>query len=99
MNVGGGYLILGVGGRTFGAELEHGPSAIAESNRPELFETMFLLQGFGAGFNLGEADLFRVATEEGHEVEFASLHCIGSNNLTSEAVANFGSDVILTRPH
>ena len=99
MNVGGGYRVLRVGGRTFGAELEHGPPAIAESNRPDLFETMFLLQGFGAGFNLGEADLFGVATDEGHEVEFSSLHCLGSNNLTSEAVANFGSDVILTQPH
>ena len=47
---------------------------------------MFLLQGFGAAFDLGEADLFGVAADEFAEVEFATFQNLWGNDLASEAI-------------
>lgn len=47
---------------------------------------MFLLQGFGAAFDLGEADLLGIVTDEFAEVEFATLHYLWGHDLASEAV-------------
>lgn len=47
---------LGLYEFTLGSELEYGPSAPAEPNRTELLEAVFLLQGFGEAFDLGETD-------------------------------------------
>ena len=60
---------------TFGTELERRPSAPAEADYAELLVTMFLLQGFDAGFDFGESDLLVVTTaDECSNVEFATFH-------------------------
>lgn len=50
---------------------------------------MLLLQGFGAAFDLGEADLLGVTTDEFRKVEFATLECFQGDNLTSKAIGRF----------
>ena len=49
---------------TFGSELEHGPSAPAEADGTNLLETVFLLQRFDVGFDLGNSRLLRMASKE-----------------------------------
>lgn len=50
---------------------------------------MLLLQGFGAAFDLGEADLLGVTTDEFRKVELATLECFQGDNLTSKAIGRF----------
>ena len=71
---------------TFGSELEDGPTAIAKTDRAELLEPVFLLQGLDAGFDLGEAHVFAVTAEEFLEVEFATLHCLWGDDCTCKTV-------------
>lgn len=61
---------------TLASELEHGPSAEAESDYAELLETVFLLQRFGAAFDLREADLLGVTVAPLREIEAALLDCL-----------------------
>ena len=71
---------------TFGTELEHGPSAIAKANGTKLLEAVFLLQGLCAAFDLGEADLLGVTTDELPKVEFATLHYLHGDDLAVKTI-------------
>ena len=71
---------------TFGSELEDGPTAIAKSDRADLLEPVFLLQGLDAGFDLGEAHLFAVTAEEFLHVEFAAMPCLRGDDCTCKTV-------------
>lgn len=69
---------------TFGSELERGPSAPAEADYAKLLETMFLLQGFDAGFNFGKSKFLGVTTDECREVEFATSQYLRSDDFASK---------------
>ena len=53
---------------TLASELEHGPSTEAESDYAELLEPVFLLQRFGAAFDLREADRLGVTIAPRREI-------------------------------